>query len=749
MTVEQFRYISRDNIRLVLGILVLAFLCSCNTTKYVPDDSYLLDRVHIEGDRGTLDREELMDYVRQRPNVRLLGLWRVNLGVYNLSNPQKDNGWNNWLRRIGSEPVLYDSVMQEKSREQIELYLKSKGYFQATVKDTMMISGDKMCEVRYEVNAGPLYKIGNLSTNVQDDSIKNIILADTIHTLLKTGDAFDSNIQDMERDRITRTLNNNGYFQFNKDFIYYVADSTREHLVVDDSMLVLPPLDRKHHKKYYIDSVEYTINGVVYNPEESIFKPSLLRNNCFVKKGDLYRIGDVESTNNRLRSLPIINTVTTRFTEISDTTKAADLGYLMASVNVNTSKQQDYSFDVEGTNSSGNLGGAVSVSHRHMNLFRGAETLKTRVRLALQNQFAREGKERFTTLEFGASIDLTFPKLFFPYMTESFHKKRNPQTTFNVAYDYQRRPDFTKSQMTAHMRYTWHGSKYVLHTITPAEFNIVKIPTISSEFEKYISKSYLQYSYQNHFIFSFAYSFLFNQQMTKKLGTTWYVRLGLESAGNMLSLFDNSMKHVANADAEYNTLLGIRYAQYAKTDVEVRCQVTDLWMNSWVYRFYAGVGVPYGNSVMLPFEKSYFVGGANSIRAWPIRGLGPGTVKPDAEVRYHNQTSDIRLEANAEYRFHIVSAVEGAVFADAGNIWALNSSTTDEGAKISKDFYKQIALGGGLGLRLNFDFFVVRLDGAVKLHDPMELDRKNGWIIADRAFKAKDINLNFAIGYPF
>lgn len=748
MLVILLKLIHNDNMKLVLWIIALAFLCSCSSTKYVPKDQYLLDRVHIEGDRGTLSRDEIMDYVRQRPNVRVLGLWRLNLGIYNMSNPNKDNGWNNWLRRIGSEPVLYDSLMQKKSKEQIELYLKGKGYFQAKVKDTVAVTGDKRCEVTYDIAAGPLYNIGNIAVNVQDDSIRAIVLADTIHTLLHEGDPFDSNVQDLERDRIARLLNNNGYYKFNKDFIYYIADSTRERLVVDDSMLVLRPLDRNHHKKFYVDSVSYYINGKPFS-ENGLFNPSLLRNNCFVKGGNLYRVGDVESTNTRLRSLPIINTVSTKFTEIEDSLNMGDDGHLMAMININTSKQQDYSIDIEGTNSSGNLGGAVSISHRHLNLFRGAEALKTRVRFALQNQFARDGKDRFMTLEFDASTDLTFPKLFFPYVTESFHKKRAPQTSFNIAYDYQRRPDFTKSQLTSHMRYTWRGSKYVSHTLTPVEFNIVKIPAISDEFKTYISKSYLQYSYQDHFIFSLGYSFLFNQQMTKKLGTTWYVRWSIETAGNALSLFGNSMEKVETADGKYNKLMGIRYAQYAKTDIDVRCQVTDLWMNSWVYRFYAGAGVPYGNSKMLPFEKSYFVGGANSIRAWPIRGLGPGTVKPDESVRYHNQTSDMHLEMNAEYRFHIVSALEGAVFADAGNIWALNSSTTDEGAKISRDFYKQIALGGGLGIRLNFDFFVVRLDGAVKLHDPMSLDSKRGWVIADKAFKAKDINLNFAIGYPF
>lgn len=739
----EFRYM-----RLVLGILVLALLCSCRSTKYVQEGEYLLDKVRIQGDKGRFSHDEVMDYVRQRPNVRVLGLWRLNLGLYNLSNPKKDNGWNNWLRRIGSEPVIYDEQLQKKSKEQIALFLKSKGYFRASVVDSVKITGEKTCEVYYIINAGPLYTIGNIALNVEDDSIRALVEADTVYTLLKRGDPFDSNVQDQERERVTRDLNNNGYYKFNKDYIYYIADSTRQRLVVDDSMLVLAPLEGLHHKRYYIDTVEYTINGKSVD-EGSIFRPSLLKNNCFVKSGEMYKLSDVELTNSRLRSLAIINTVSTRFTEKVDTTGADDYGKLYAKVNINTIKQQDYSVDVEGTNSSGNLGGALSLTYRHLNLFSGAETLNTRVRFALQNQFARDGKERFMTMEFGASADLSFPKLFFPYVTETFHKRRNPHTVFNLSYDYQRRPDFTKSLVTAYMRYTFHGSQYVLHTVTPVEFNVVKIPAISDNFKNYISKSYLQYSYQDHFIFSANYSFLFNQQLTKKLGTTWYVRAGLETAGNVLSALKNEMTEVKNEDGSYNTLWGIRYAQYIKTDFELRCQVTDLWMNAWVYRFFAGIGVPYGNSKMLPFEKSYFVGGANSIRAWPIRGLGPGTAKADKDVRYHNQMGDMRLEANIEYRFHIISALEGAVFVDAGNIWSLDKSTNDHDAKISKEFYKELALGGGLGIRLNFDFFIVRLDGAVKLHDPTTLDSKNGWIIADKSFSAKDINLNFAIGYPF
>ena len=691
-----------------------------------------------------------MDYVRQQPNVRIFGFWRLNLNIYNLSNPNRDNGWNNWLRRIGTEPVIHDSLLQVKSCEQISKYLETIGYYRNSVTDTMIVTGEKRCRVEYHVNVGDIYKIGNLSINIADDSIRPLIMEHQKESLLREGDAFNANTHDKERDRLARLLNDNGYYSFSKDFIYFHADSSRQHLLVDDSLIVLPP-NNSNHKIAIIDSVSFVVNGEkIHSDTFRIFRNSLFDNSCFLLPEQTYRISDVELTNSRLRSLPIVNLTQTKFSRMPYSLFNDNKEHLNAEVTIQTNKQQNYSIDLEGTNSSGNLGGALTLQYRHLNLLRGAESLDIKVRFALQNQFARDGKERFATIETGASANLSIPKMLIPWATTGFHKKHNPQTVFSISYDYQRRPDFTKSMIASQMRYTWHGSsQYVWHTLTPIELNVVSIPAISNEFKEYISRSYLQYSYQDHFIFSLAYSLMFDQQKAKKLGTTWYLRWNIESAGNALSLFTKNSSLSGDGDDQYKSLWNIRYAQYAKTDLEVRCQVTDLFMNSFVYRLFAGIGIPYENSRMLPFEKSYFCGGANSIRAWPVRGLGPGASESDPSLRYHNQTSDIRLEANAEYRFHMISILEGAVFADAGNIWALGRSTNDEKAQISKNFYKQIALGAGLGLRLNFDYFILRFDGAVKIHDPSKPDNNKGWTLSTHRFKGSDINVNFAIGYPF
>lgn len=773
-----------NNTRIVVSALYsalcIAFLflvSACDTTKYVADGDYLLNRVYINGDCGDVSHDDLMDYVRQQPNVRVLGFWRLKLGIYNLSGT-KDNGWNRWLRKIGSAPVVYDSTLMTRSREQLDLYMQSRGYFDVVVSDTMAVTDEKKCAVYYTLDAGEVYKISHLGYYVYDDSIRPLVMADTASSLLQVGDAFDSNVHDAERARITRNLNDNGYYHFGKDYIYFVADSSLAPHQIADSLILVNALNETNstlsepHRKSVIDNIYFIINRAgreptvlsdtanatqstfydpytIYHKDDLVFKPSLLSSSCFVKPGQLYRITDSELTQSRFNSLKLFGSTNIKYYDKPDTdttSYARALRHLDCAITLNTNTLQSYSIDVEGTNSSGNLGGAANIRYQHKNLFRGAEVFDIKFRIATQNQFARDGKERFFTLETGIETSLTIPKLLAPFGSEEFHKRRNPSTVFTAAYDYQRRPDFTRTVVSTKFAYAIHGSKYVQHTITPTELNVVNIPVISSSFQSYIDGTYLQYSYTDHFIWSCGYAFLFNQQKSRKSGNAWYVRFAAETAGNVLSLLTNSQE--TNGEDEYKSIWGIRFSQYVKTDLEVRYQVSDFWMNNFVYRFYAGVGIPYGNSSQLPFEKRYFVGGANSIRAWPVRGLGPGSAESDSQLRYHNQTSDIRLELNAEYRYQLFSIFEGAIFADAGNIWAWKRSANSDEEVLSSDFLKQVALGAGLGLRLNFDYFILRFDAAVKLHDPMA-DGGKRWVIATEKFTGSSINYNFAIGYPF
>lgn len=760
-------------------IITFLFLASCNPTKYVADDEQLLDKVKISGHLDEMTHDELMDYVRQKPNVRVLGFWRLGLNIYNLSG-NKDNGWNRWLRTIGSEPVIFDSIQVDRSREQLSLYAQSRGYFDAIVTDTIYSNGEKKCVVDYNVNAGQIYRISSSNINVIDDSIRPIIQNSMNNTLLKAGQPFDSNLHDAERARITRLMQQNGYYNFSKEHIYFIADSTVGDHLISDSTIVINDIDpltnlaTLPHRQFKIGTVSFNvantnedrttlhpIDSVTYHglliryAQKPVFNNQLLANSCFIKPNELYNIQNVELTQQRFNSLKLFRSTNIKLSEDS-TTKITNitpdsiktqrpLGLLNCNINLVTGNQQAYSVEVEGTNSSGNLGGAFSIGYSHNNIFRNAEVFDVKMRLATQNQSARDGKEHFFTLETGVDVSLTVPNVIAPFVSHEFNRKRNPSTVFTFAYDYQRRPDFTKSSALTKLSYNWHGSRYVTHTFTPAEINYVSIPTISDNFADYIRGTYLQYSYHDHFIMSLNYTFLFNQQKVRKLGTAWYFRSSVETAGNLLSaLLKNKEKDNFGSRHFFN----IGYSQYVKSDIELRFQQSDIWQNHFVYRLFAGIGIPYGNSQSLPFEKSYFAGGANSIRAWAVRGLGPGSSKGDASLKYHNQIGDIRLEMNAEYRYKMISILEGAIFADAGNIWMLKKSTNKPEEQFSNKFYKQIALGAGLGLRLNFDYFIIRFDAASKLYDPSK-DENKRWVIARERYGWNKINFNFAIGYPF
>ncbi len=745
------------------AIMTALVFHSCRTTKYVPEDKYLIDHVHINCDAKDVKRDDLDDYIRQLPNIRLLSLWRLNLGIYNLSGT-RDTRFNNWLRTIGSEPVIYNDSLAQISSNQLRMYMQSRGYYDAKVSYTMKPRRKpKRCNVEYTIESGELYRIKSIEYTIADENVEPLILQDTINTLLHVGDAFDANVHDAERARIAHNMQQQGYYHFDKNYVSFLADTLGLNHYVYDNLLLRYDDKINLYKKSVIDSVQYVISQsntpptslndsnlqVTYAPDPIFhksplpFRANLLQHQNFVRSNNIYNINDVEYTQQRFSSLPLFAANSIRFYDIDSITTADSVRHIGCTIRLTTAPQQQYGVDIEGTNSSGNLGGAIALRYRHLNIFKGAEVFNIKTRLSTQNQFAADGKERFFTIEAGVEASLTIPKFLWPFATERFDRKHNPSTIYNLSYDYQRRPDFTRTVFASNYTYNWRSGRFVRHQLTMIEFNIVDIPYISQNFLNYISQSYLQYSYQKHFILSLNYSYTLNQQVQKKNSNAWYFHFDIETAGNLL----NALTKKKPTDEDGKTIGGIRFSQYIRTNVEARYQIVDRLENRLVYRLFGGIGVPYGNSRALPFEKSFFVGGANSIRAWPVRGLGPGSRKSDPNLRYHNQTADIRIEANAEYRFPIIGDFEGAAFIDAGNIWALKRSTNDQQAIFTSKFYEQIALSSGVGLRLNFDYFVIRFDVGVKVHDPAA-DPGLKWIGSQR-FNSNYVGYNFAIGYPF
>lgn len=771
MSIKNFKYIS---------CVVVIMLFGCRSVKYVPEDAFLLNKVEIENEAKGVSKEELKYYVRQKENVKILGFWRFHLGLYNLSGKDEEKGINKWLRRIGEEPALYDDLLKQKSNEQLKIFLNNKGYFNAEVKDTVIYSSKKKAKVRYIINSGVRYSLNNISYQIEDDSIKRHILNDTINTLLKKGVPFDADLHDNERKRITREMRNKGYYAFRKEYLYFMADSSLGNYRVNDSLIVIKdriqiagkPDSVISHLKYKVkdvyflvgfdpqkalrneadymnqfDTIKYEGFNILYG-ENLNFKADVLINSNYIVPGEYYNLEAVEKTQSLLSELQLFRFVNIRFKPVVGQFDENGNGLLHCYIQLSSSKAQSYTFEIEGTNSSGNLGAAGSVGYKHKNLLRGGEVFDMRFRTAGENQLMRD-KSNFQTLEAGGDANLSIPKFMMPFKVENFRKKYNPRTNFSLVYNYQRRPDYTRTIASARIGYSWKSSPLIVHYLAPIDFSVVNVPVIDSVFSSQIENTFLKYSYRDHFISSTSYTFIYSEQPIAGNKNYRYFQANLQSAGNIL----NGVSSLINneSEKEYNEIFGIRYAQYLKADVDWRYHINVNKINSFAYRIFMGAGYPYGNLNVLPFEKRYFSGGANSIRAWPVRGLGPGSYV-EKTLDYYNQTADIKLEASAEYRFNLFWLLEGAFFIDAGNIWSIRSSgkqELDEDGLFKFDkFYKQIAVGVGAGARLDFNYFVFRLDMGIKARDP-SLAAGERWILGVKPIKWDDMAFNFAIGYPF
>lgn len=760
-------------------VALILFVSGCRSTKYVPEGEHLLNRVHIKTTSSSdISKLELKSYLRQDANHRIIGMWRLYLGIYNLSGRDDSKGINRWLRRIGEAPVIFDSTLMHRSVEQMELYMHNQGYFLTSVKDTATFS-PKKAKVTYTIHPGPRYRINKLFYNIEDPNVAPFVFSDTTRTLLRKDRGFVSDVHNKERERITKNLHNEGFYNFSKEYIYFIADSSLGNYRINDTLVLVSPPEniagrdeQGNHARYKIGEVYFQVGEDLQMSEDTLslsssldtinyagyhimyknklaFRPEVLINSNYINPGDFYQIDLVEKTQSLLGGLRLFKYINIQFKERSESVDK-DGNYLLdCTIHVVPSAFQSIAFAVEGTNSSGNLGAAGNVKYQHKSIFKGAELFTLSTRLARQNQFVSRGStnEKFNTLEVGGEGSVVFPSFIVPFRIEKFRQKYNPKTTIALAYSYQERPDYTRTIASTRFGYTWKSGRNSNHSLFPFDFNLVKIPYVDPRFKEQIDQTFLRHTYEDHLILNLNYTYQYNQQeISKRFRPFWYLRYAIESGGNALDLLNPLWRD--SKDEEYGTLLGIRYAQYLKSDADVRYHRPLTRRTSVTYRMFAGVGLPYGNLDVLPFEKRYFSGGANSVRAWPVRGLGPGTYNEPSSI-FYNQSADIKLEMNVEYRFKLFWLLEGAFFLDAGNIWNIRSNVSLDGGLFEWDkFYKQFAVGTGFGTRLDFNYFIFRVDTGLKLHDPA-LPEGNRWIPFSRSYTWDDVAFNFAIGYPF
>ena len=771
------RYVCRWGGGLLMLLLLQWVVASCTLTKYVPEGQYLLDEVTIVTDNKEVKPSMLTPFVRQTPNAKWFSLVKTQLYVYNWSGPDSTKWANRALRRLGDAPVIYSPSETDRTCQEITKAVQNMGYMGASVTSERILS-KKRIKLTYRISTGRPYRIKSLSRDIQDDQIAELLRSDSA-SLLSPQMLFDINQLDAERQRIVNLLRNRGYYKFNKDYISYTADTVKGSYAADLTLHLAKYRQRAgdsltNHRLYTIGTVNFitdynvlessALSSIevndsihyrgcpIYYKNKLYLRPKVLTNNLYFHRGDLYREQDLQRTYSSFNRLGALKYTNIRFFEVQQ----RDSSKLNAYVLLTPAKHQSVSFELEGTNSAGDLGAAASVSFQHRNIFKGSETFMIKLRGAYEavsglqsNQYGKDYKE------LGAEMSINFPRFMFPFLTSDFKRRIRTTSELSMQYNYQMRPEFTRIVASAGWGYKWGmQNQRMQHRVDLIDINYLYMPRIDPDFEeKYLNQdqSYiLKYNYDDRLIVRMGYSFIYNSSGSlfrdnSVVGNSHAFRFNIESAGNLLYGLARLTKMHQNADGEY-TVLNIPFAQYVKMDLDFTKNFQMDQRNALVFHLGAGVAIPYGNARMLPFEKRYFSGGANSVRGWSVRELGPGSFD-SPNNNFLNQTGDIKLDANVEYRTRLFWKFRGAAFIDAGNIWTLrNYEEQPDGQFKFNQFYKQIAVAYGVGLRMDLDFFIVRLDWGWKALNPQHTGRHRIPLLHPRI---GDTALHFAVGYPF
>ena len=729
---------------LIVITIVLFLIQSCSTTKYVPEDAYLLTETKIISDNKDLDVSKLEPYVRQKSNSKWFSLFKIPLGIYDLSGYDTTKWINRTLKKLGEKPVLFDSTQTRISCENLNTALHNMGYLQAKVSVDTLTKGRKI-KTTYNLDTGIPYLFGKVSYDIQDKNIFQILNTDTEHSSkLIEGKPFSIEVLEDERKRIVDILSNNGYYRFNKDFIIYEADSTTIANTVNLNVRLLKyrpnnNSPEKEHPQYYINKIYYTNadGGNVH------LRSKVLENSTVIKQNKPFCAYDLAKTYNNFARLQAVKYTNIKFSELPDTT------LLDCNIQLSTNKPNTISFQPEGTNTAGDLGAAALFTYENRNLFKGSEVLSIQFRAAFEAITGLEGYQNEDYEEYNIETKLMFPRFIAPFLSRSFRRQSNARSELQLSYNLQNRPEFHRRVFTSAWRYHWsepnHNSTYRIDLI---DLNYVYMPWISDKFKKdYLDddsnrNAILRYNYEDIFIMKSGIGMTYNNGIHA-------IKINVETAGNFLNMFSHAFGSKKNDKNQY-TLFNIAYAQYAKADIDYTRLFTFDKRNSLAIHFDFGLAFPYGNSNILPFEKRYFSGGANSVRGWNVRELGPGSFHgTDGRIDFINQTGDMKLDFNLEYRTALFWKFNGAFFIDAGNIWTLRAYTEQPGGQFKfSEFYKQIAASYGLGLRLNLDYFVLRFDMGMKAINPAYDNHAEHYAIIHPNFK-RDFSFHFAVGLPF
>lgn len=724
----------------------------------------MLNKVTIKSNVPEATADHLQSYLRQTPNSRFMGMGRAKLGFYSAQDVTSNKWKDRWLRKMGEEPVIYDSLLTQTSQEQLTQELKNKGYWDATV-EVSATKKDRKTDLTFVVTGNEPYRIKSYKIDIPDDSVM-YYLNRRKTTLPKPGDLFDADMLATERENAAQTLRRRGYYYFQKEALKFEADSANHEvditLKLQDNYSQNDSIRRQLFTKQTVSSVTIydvsksmsddgklnrsdldttTIEGfTVIHSKKSCFRPKKLISKVLVLPNRRYNESRVERTYAILNALQATKYVDINFRELGGDS-------LACVVVVAPSKKHSFSVDLEGTNSAGDLGIGLGVTYQNKNAFRGAEILKVSARGSYE-AMGKLGALR-NAYEVGGNASIIVPEFLMPFMKTEARRRIGGTTEFSVGYNFQQRPEYKRNIANLGMKYAWnvHRTRFVFDLI---DINYIYLPWISETFRsQYLTpSSSIRYSYEDHFIMRLGLGIQNSNKRTNSTTQSFYtLRSNISTAGNLLYGISNAIGQKKSDDGQYH-IFNIAYSQYVKGDF-------DFTYNQYINKnmrlvFHGGIGVafPYGNASIIPYEERYFSGGANSVRGWAVRTLGPGRYANSGSVDYMNQSGDIRLDLNAELRFKLFWKIYGALFVDAGNIWTIKDYEEQSGGYFQfSTFYKEIACSYGIGIRADFDYFVIRLDMGVKLYEPSGTTTSERWR-TDLTWQ-NDFALHFAVGYPF
>lgn len=727
------------------SLTILITFAGCSTTKTLGEGEYQYydSKVIVDNDPLELfDPSQLTPYMKQSPNDYYFAHWNPFLYVYNWTKGT-GSGWDRFVEKVGVPPVVYDSELLQPSIDGMLNQLEYSGYFHSKISAVEKIRTTKkgedkrqMC-TEFHVQLGKQFPLRKIDFTVENPDLAAIMASDSANFTIAVGDPLSQKALEAESERLAQLFRNNGYWGFSKNYFFYYADTTtfqNEAVIwtrIEDYTHNETPAAAKPHRKYWLGDIKISPMPGLKVTDRLINRLNKLQT------GDLYSEKAVKNTYSRFSGIPAFSSVSMNLSERD--TSTLDCRMLLSPAKRRSVK---LNFDAS-INTNGLWGLSPAVSYSNKNIFHGGEVFT----LGFKGDFQFRMRDDVRALEFTVNSSLKFPT--FLLLPDRIFKTVLPSTEVKVAYNFQNRPEYHRQIFSTSFGYVWNTfSKKQRFEVTPINVNVVDVSYIDEEFKKKLNDPYLISSFDSHFILGTRFNYLFTTDpAARPKHTYYYVRFSTETAGNLLSAFN---KYLIDQDTQVGYIFGLPYSQYFRTEISFvpTFRFGNKEEYSFATRFLFGIGLPYGNTSTLPFEQVFYAGGANSMRGWQARTVGPGCAEMSSAFSIPNQNGEMHMELNMELRFPMFWKLHAGVFIDAGNVWNVTNLATTSNPKSKFSFsncFKTTALNWGLGLRADFDLILVRLDLGIQSYDP----RKQHFVSPIDWFMEGAMSLHFGIGLPF